>query len=81
MNDNKNIPYLVYESAEVKAERTIKRLIYVIVLLIILFFTSNMFWLYQTTKFETINYAQDGQGLNNINNGSQGDVNGAEAEN
>lgn len=39
-------------------------------------------WLYYESKFETISYEQDGEGINNVNYGEQGDLNnGAESEN
>lgn len=45
---------------------------------IILLFLSNLAWLYAWMQYdyvsEEISYMQDGEGLNNINTGSQGDV-------
>ena len=71
-----NVSYLVYESTQARAERTIKRLIIALIMTIILLFLSNVLWIRYINQFdmETISYAQDGTGLNSINLGSQGDV-------
>ena len=81
------IPYIVYEASEAKSERTIKRLIITLILTMVLMFGSNMLWLYAwnqydyTSEVETVTYKQDGEGYNNINMGTQGDVaNGTECE-
>ena len=76
--ENNQVPYIVYESAQVRSERHIKRLIIALVVLIILMFTSNALWLYAWCQYdytsEEVTYSQDGEGLNNINTGTQGDV-------
>ena len=54
-DDNKTtltVPYIVWESDRARAERTTKRLIAVIVLLIALFVGSNAFWVYEWTKYD-----------------------------
>lgn len=84
-----NIPYVVYEGTQARNERTTKRLIGIITLLIVLLFGSNGLWLYAWMQYDysstsettqtTQDYWQDGNGYNNINTGTQGDVvNGAE---
>lgn len=100
MDNNANVPYAVYEGSQARQERTVKRLIAVIIVLIIALvgsicfnYFNNRKWIenndkwidawqsYDYTSEETnIEYSQDGAGLNNINTGSQGDVNGAETE-
>lgn len=72
----RDVPFLVYESAQARAERTIKRLIIALIMTIILLFLSNAFWIHEWSQydFETVSYAQDGTGLNSINLGQQGDV-------
>lgn len=80
------IPYIVHEAAEAKSERTIKRLIIALILSIILIFTSNAIWLYAWCQYdfssEETTYSQDGEGINNINAGTQGDINnGSETNN
>lgn len=82
------IPFVVYESAQTRMERTIKRLITALIIAVILIFASNAAWLYcwmqydyTSEELETV-YQQDGEGMNNINTGAQGDVtNGAESHN
>lgn len=88
-DDMAMIPYIVYESAEARAERTAKRLIIALLVTILLLFASNAIWLYawnqydyvSETETETVTYKQDGEGYNNINTGTQGDVtNGADVQ-
>lgn len=83
-----SVPYIVYESAQNRMERTNKRLLTALIIAIILAFISNLVWLYAWMQYdysgaetetttETI-YQQDGEGYNNINTGKQGDLtNGA----
>lgn len=41
---------------------------------------TNVYWIYQYCSYDY--YSQDGEGINNINTGTQGDLdNGAESEN
>jgi hypothetical protein len=82
--DIPQIPYIVYESAEARSERTIKRLIIALIISVILIFGSNAIWLYEWTRYDYVTtdtetetdttYTQDGGGINNINTGAQGDV-------
>lgn len=81
MDENRNVPYIVYESAMTRAERTIKRLTTIAIIAIVLMFVSNFAWMYEWSKFDTISYEQDGEGVNNVNLGTQGDVlNGTEGK-
>ena len=81
MDENRNVPYIVYESAMTRAERTIKRLTTIAIIAIVLMFVSNFAWMYEWLKFDTISYEQDGEGVNNVNLGTQGDVlNGTEGQ-
>lgn len=80
------IPYIVHEAAEAKSERTIKRLIIALILSIVLIFASNAIWLYAWCQYDysskETTYSQDGEGINNINAGTQGDINnGSETNN
>lgn len=68
MENNNNVPYIVYESSMTSSERFIKRLIIALIISIALLFISNLIWLkawtsYDYTSTETT-YTQDGQGLN-----------------
>lgn len=89
MHDDKMamVPFIVYESAEARAERSIRRLIAAVVVAVVLLFASNALWLYAWNQYdyasetETVTYTQDGKGYNNINVGTQGDVtNGTELQ-
>lgn len=78
--DNKDVPYIVHEAALMRAEKTIKRLTVIAILSIVLMFVSNFAWMYEWTQFDTVSYEQDGEGINNVNVGTQGDVlNGTES--
>lgn len=86
MNENKKItenkpdvPYIVFEGEMARSERHIKRLWITILMLIGLLAVTNIAWVIYESQFETISYEQDGEGLNNINTGSQGDVYGTES--
>ena len=74
--DERTVSYIVFESAQARSERTIKRLIIALIMTIIFLFLSNAYWVYQWNQYdyEDISYAQDGTGLNSINLGQQGDV-------
>ena len=77
----KDVPFIVYEGTQARNERTVKRLITALILFIWLTFFSNIGWLIYESQFKTISYEQDGEGLNNINTGNQGDVDyGAESK-
>lgn len=69
-----SVPYFVYESEITRADMRFKRMVVALVVSIILIFTSNIAWLVYESMYDTINYSQDGQGINNINTGTQGDV-------
>lgn len=69
-----NVPYIVFEGEMARAERRDKRQWIVIIALIVALFASNIGWLIYESQFETYTYTQDGDGLNNINSGEQGDV-------
>lgn len=79
-----DVPYIVYEGEMARAERRDKRQWIVIIFLIVSLLASNIWWLVYESQFDTYtyDYTQDGEGLNNINTGEQGDVlYGPEAEN
>ena len=78
-----SVPYVVHESAMARAERVIKRQWIAIILLICMLFGALGLFVWYESQFETISYEQDGEGINNVNYGDQGDLlnNGAESEN
>lgn len=75
MNNNDTVPYIVHEGVMARMERTIKRLIYALILTILLLFASNAVWVWYMSGFdiETYDYVQDGVGVNII--GSKNGVN------
>lgn len=77
---NMNVPYIVYESAQARHERTVKRLIIIIILAISMLFASNAIWLYVWSQYDTVeyDYTQDGRGINIIGSENEVEQNGAE---
>ena len=80
------VPYIVYEGEMARQGRHIKRLIVMLALMLVLFFASNMAWLYVWNQYEyveetettTIDAKQDGEGVNivgdeDVSYGSDGD--------
>lgn len=55
-------------------ERKFNRMMIAIVFSVALIFMSNVGWLIYESLYDTITYDQDGEGVNNINTGKQGDV-------
>lgn len=51
-NENMSVPYIVYEGAQVRHERTIKRLIIVIIIAVSMLFASNAIWLYAWMQYD-----------------------------
>lgn len=63
---NLQVPYIVYEGAQARQERTIKRLVIIIVLVICLLFASNAIWLYEWCQYdysyEQVDVTSEGEG-------------------
>lgn len=89
MNDEKMcVPYIVYEGEMARQERHAKRLIIMLAIMLVLFFASNMAWLYVWDQYEYVDDdvtvdSQDGGNANYI--GNDGDIingisNGKKAE-
>lgn len=72
--NNLPVPYIVHESEMARGERREKRLWIALIALILAFLATNIGWLVYESQFETIYWEQDGDGLNNMNTGDQGDV-------
>lgn len=76
-NTNLTVPYIVFEGTQVRHERTLKRLVAIIIVAIALLFASNAIWLWAWMQYDYVaedysyEYSQDGQGINII-----GDRNG-----
>ena len=74
------VPYIVHEGEMERMERHCKRLWIAVIIALSLLAITNLAWLWYESTFVTVSYTQDGEGLNNINTGSQGDVYGSDSE-
>lgn len=82
LKDMPSVPFAAHEAEVGRQERQIKRMWIALIVAISMLFASNIGWLIYESQFETITYEQDGEGINNVNYGEQGDLNnGAESEN
>ncbi len=75
MDNNKDISYIVFEGEMARAERHIKRLWITVIVTILLLAATNILWIVYEMQYETVSYSQDGEGINNVNIGEQGDLN------
>lgn len=78
-----NVPYIAHEAEVARLERTIKRLVQIIIICVVLIFATNALWLYYWNQYEYVGeettVTQDGLGVNII--GAYNEVNdGAEGE-
>lgn len=83
--DNKYIPFIAFESATSRQERTIKRLWILCIILIIALIGTNAGWLYYETSFEQVSVTQEieatSDGDSDLNlNAVGGDCYGGESE-
>lgn len=78
MEDEKmSVPYIVLEDAQVRSERTIKRLIGVVVILVLMLFACNAIWLYAWSQYDyEIQEVDLDSGEGGINNFIGRDLNG-----
>lgn len=76
MNENEilSVPYVVYEGEMARSERMVKRLFIALIVTVVCLLGSNIGWLIYESQFETYSYEQDGEGINNVNYGNQGDL-------
>ena len=86
MEDNNvtNVPYIVFESMQARMERTIKRLIIVIIIVISMLFASNAIWLYVWSQYdysyEQVEVDSEGDGnANYIGRDLNGELNNGES--
>ena len=78
--ENKDVPYIVYESEAARHERTIKRLVRALVLAILMIMVSNLAWLWVFNQydFSSESYVIEGQDSANANyleSGTDGVIN------
>lgn len=70
-----SVPYIVYEGAEARAERHIKRLIIALIVVVTMLFATNLAWLWVWQQYEVVDtevtYSQDGEGTNVIGAGNE----------
>ena len=77
-NNIVNVPYILYEKEMTHKISIIKMLIGVIFTLVLLLALTLFMFMRVVNSYDYVSYAQDGDGQNNINTGTQGDVtNGA----
>lgn len=67
--EDKSVPYIVYEGTMARFERTVKKLIIVIVIMALALFATNMAWLYAWNlyDYESTNIIVDGESKGNAN--------------
>lgn len=81
-NDIAVMPIAQHEKDQQRLMSIIKKQFVAIIVLICLLFGSFGLFVWYESQFETLSYEQDGEGINNVNYGEQGDLNnGAESEN
>lgn len=59
-----SVPYIVYESAQARHERSSKRMLVALVISIVLLFVSNLVWIWYINQYDFANYevSTDGGG-------------------
>ena len=70
-----SVPYVVHESTVARMERIIKRQWIALIVAISMLFGALGLLVWYESLYETISYEQDGEGINNVNLGEQGDLN------
>lgn len=73
-NEAKSVPLIIYESEMKHKTSIIKWLFIIIIVLIIVLSFSIYLFLSFINSYDFVGYEQDGDGINNINTGQQGDV-------
>ena len=73
-NNIVNVPYIIYEKEMGTKITIIKMLIGVILTLVIVLALTLFMLMRVVNSHDYVSYAQDGNGQNNINTGTQGDV-------
>ena len=79
MNENRDVPYIVYEGSMARAERHIKRLVIALIIAIVGIVATNIVWLKVWSSYEyvgnssEISVDSDGGDANYI--GNDGDIN------
>lgn len=75
MDENK-VPFIVYEGTIARFERTIRRMVIVIILLIVAFFATNALWIYEWNQYDYKDVTVDSRDGGNANYvGARGVIN------
>lgn len=74
-NDMAVMPIAQHEKDQQRLMSIIKKQFIAIIVLICLLFGSFGLFVWYESLYETISYEQDGEGINNVNLGEQGDLN------
>lgn len=69
------IPYVAFESAQIRLERTNRRLFILCIILILLLLATNLSWIYYENSFEDVVVTQDNANGYNSYIGNDGDIN------
>lgn len=76
---DRDVPYIVYESEAARHERTVARLVKIIVLTLLLLVASNMAWLYVWNQYDfsstTTEIVTDEGNTNMLEAGMNGEIN------
>lgn len=73
-NDNSAVPYFVYEGEQARNERTIKRLVIVLIVAVALIFASNMAWLIAWNQYDYLSVDIENSNGNANYIGNDGDI-------
>ena len=80
--EDKNVPYIVYESEAARHERTVKRLLQVIIILIVMLVVSNLAWLWVWNQYdfssESYTIENEDGNANYLESGMDGVINNGE---
>lgn len=78
----KDVPYIVFEGEMVRLERIVKRLFVLVVILIVLLFGTNIYWIWYENQFiDEVTVTQDNtDGYNNYV-GNDGDITNGKTDN
>lgn len=83
--EHKDVPYIVYEATQARNERTVRRLIVVVIIAITLLFVSNAIWLWAWSSYDyassenSVDLSTDGGGDANFI-GNDGVINNGKGE-
>ena len=66
--EDKNVPYIVYESEAARHERTVKRLLTALLITILLMVGTNMAWLWVWNQYDFVSesYSVENDGNSNV---------------